>query len=345
MAGTRVYSPPEWIRFGHYSGEGLTVWSLGIVLYDMVCGDIPFETDAQIRIAHLSFSSELRLSHEVIDCIKRCLTVSENDRITIAQLQSHPWLHEGREAHDPNAKSNIHPRLLHRSISAPVDVIPINTRGVSQNSLNIAPDSCYSSAVSIPSLRDSSSCSTNNIERTEYGVRQRDLPASNYPSPFSSTPFSYTTSSSNFSMDVNSRTNDDDFEDEGVSVTSMSPRSTHAEASSLLILPEHHVRTSSVRSSLSLMASSEIPNINTSTKVSDTSTKVANDRRNIDDDDYDDSMNNDDTRFCLRIHDDKQIVYGGEDSYGRNIIENDFSLAIPIITLKDDTMNITTTQN
>ncbi|KAM7020777.1 serine/threonine-protein kinase pim-1-like [Acridotheres tristis] len=65
FAGTLSYSPPEWTKFGWYYGKPATIWSLGILLHQMVCGEHPFRRGQNISWDH-QLSLPQRLSQELL---------------------------------------------------------------------------------------------------------------------------------------------------------------------------------------------------------------------------------------------------------------------------------------
>lgn len=94
--GTRVYSPPEWIERRCYKATPSTVWSLGILLYDMLTGDIPFENDVQIIRGKINY--RIHVPAEARDLIGSCLSYDAADRPTLEEILSHPFMNSNSES-------------------------------------------------------------------------------------------------------------------------------------------------------------------------------------------------------------------------------------------------------
>ncbi|XP_077048548.1 LOW QUALITY PROTEIN: serine/threonine-protein kinase pim-1-like [Agelaius phoeniceus] len=92
MSGTPEYSPPEWILFGCYHGQPATIWSLGILLYELVCGHLPFRTNEDIVRGQLVFPP--RVSQECQHLIRWCLSMDPTHRPCLEDLFEHSWLQE-----------------------------------------------------------------------------------------------------------------------------------------------------------------------------------------------------------------------------------------------------------
>ncbi|KYK57808.1 serine/threonine-protein kinase Eg2 [Drechmeria coniospora] len=98
MCGTLDYLPPEMIQPGssdNYYNEKIDLWSLGVLTYEFLVGEAPFEdtpvmTHRRIRRAEMSIPSFV--SPEGSDLIKKLLVLDPEKRIPLEQIPQHPWI-------------------------------------------------------------------------------------------------------------------------------------------------------------------------------------------------------------------------------------------------------------
>ena len=105
--GTAEYAPPEWIAANPYRAGPLTVWSLGVLLYEMLCRELPFKDEEATCTEELKFSSELTSACQ--DLIKDCLQKQPDERIKMEEMLTHPWMQSGggEEEMDLNLKESL----------------------------------------------------------------------------------------------------------------------------------------------------------------------------------------------------------------------------------------------
>ncbi|KAK2915898.1 hypothetical protein Q8A67_000272 [Cirrhinus molitorella] len=88
FAGTIEYAPPEWFRQRCYHAGPATVWSVGVTLYNILCGCFPFRECRQL--------------------IRWCLSASASDRPTLDDIESHPWVSRSDTAENSFRKRSKH---------------------------------------------------------------------------------------------------------------------------------------------------------------------------------------------------------------------------------------------
>lgn len=104
QCGTPAYIAPEIIRDKGYEGCYPDLWSMGVLLYALVTGTVPFkgstidELHRSILMGKYSFPSYL--SAEVMDLISQFLKLNPHSRIAIGDILKHRWFGNLRQLDD-----------------------------------------------------------------------------------------------------------------------------------------------------------------------------------------------------------------------------------------------------
>ncbi|XP_059371159.1 serine/threonine-protein kinase pim-2-like [Carassius carassius] len=89
FSGTVMYRPPEYILKGEFHGKPATVWSLGILLFRMLCGHFPDSFD--FYRTNLNTWSKPGLTEECCHLICSLLQQKPERRIDLYRIVYHDW--------------------------------------------------------------------------------------------------------------------------------------------------------------------------------------------------------------------------------------------------------------
>ncbi|UZJ52531.1 hypothetical protein CBS101457_001851 [Exobasidium rhododendri] len=98
FCGTTGYAAPEMLAGRKYSGEEVDIWSLGVILYALLCGALPFDDDDEgimkEKIMEGVFELPKGLSEESGDLISSILQQDPSVRPTIKAMLNHAWFNK-----------------------------------------------------------------------------------------------------------------------------------------------------------------------------------------------------------------------------------------------------------
>ncbi|XP_054164751.1 uncharacterized protein LOC128962404 [Oppia nitens] len=134
--GSLAYSAPEILLGDRYNGPKVDIWGLGCILYILLYGSNPFmqinDSETLCRILDCNFSTPVRpyISESAIELIKSLLKRDPDNRLTIEEIVTHPWLNDSDEFSfddikylsklpivPKNVKNSVHNRVIDQMVT------------------------------------------------------------------------------------------------------------------------------------------------------------------------------------------------------------------------------------
>ena len=96
--GTPEYVSPEMLKKYPYN-EKIDIWGIGVLIFELVFGYAPFSSNFNedrynnIKSGKIKWPDDLNEEYQKIkDLIEKILKVNPNDRISLNDIENHPWL-------------------------------------------------------------------------------------------------------------------------------------------------------------------------------------------------------------------------------------------------------------
>ncbi|XP_075259066.1 uncharacterized protein LOC142350926 isoform X3 [Convolutriloba macropyga] len=128
FCGSPPYAAPELFQGKKYDGPEVDVWSLGVILYTLVSGSLPFDggtlKELRERVLRGKYRIPFYMSTDCENLLKRFLVLNPIKRSTLEQIMQDRWMNMGYEDETMRPYNGQQPL---QSATEPIDHVRIDT--------------------------------------------------------------------------------------------------------------------------------------------------------------------------------------------------------------------------
>ncbi|XP_051514018.1 MAP/microtubule affinity-regulating kinase 4-like isoform X1 [Myxocyprinus asiaticus] len=111
FCGSPPYAAPELFQGKKYDGPEVDIWSLGVILYTLVSGSLPFDgqnlKELRERVLRGKYRVPFYMSTDCEGILRRFLVLNPSKRCTLEQVMKDKWMNAGYESDE--LKPHIEP--------------------------------------------------------------------------------------------------------------------------------------------------------------------------------------------------------------------------------------------
>ena len=138
--GSPPYAAPELFQGREYLGPEVDIWSLGVVLYVLICGTLPFDGSTLVAVRQRVLSGDFKvpfyMTHDCERLIRGMLALDPAQRITIEEIREDKWFNDGYEPlSDPKEAEIVITMSQHAFILSRMEDLGI-PRNITERALN-----------------------------------------------------------------------------------------------------------------------------------------------------------------------------------------------------------------